>query len=81
MDHLKYWENPQITAINKLETKSTFYHFANRQNAKTVDRQKSTFFQSLNGIWKFKLFTSPTAVTQNFFKPSFKAHSPNETRE
>jgi beta-galactosidase len=72
MDHLKYWENPQITAINKLETKSTFYHFANRQNAKTVDRQKSTFFQSLNGIWKFKLFTSPTAVTQNFFKPSFK---------
>jgi len=71
MNPAPFWENPQLTAINKLETKATFYHFPNKAKAKTVKREQSPFFQSLNGTWKFKLYDSPFATSQNIFKTTY----------
>lgn len=76
---LSCWENPQITGINKLETKATFYPFNNPQNALQGIREKSPFFKSLNGFWKFKLFDSPQSVPDTVSKLKFNDNTWDKT--
>jgi hypothetical protein len=61
LSQVKDWENPEITGINKLppHTFSIPYH---SEEAALIDVwEKSEFFRSLNGLWKFHWPQIPTA--------------------
>jgi len=64
-----HWNNPQSYAINKLKPSTTFFSFADKEAAKTVDRELSIWFRSLNGDWKFKWHQNPSDVDPSDLLP------------
>jgi beta-galactosidase len=67
---LSHWNNPQSYAINKLKARATYYSFQDKQSAKTVDRDRSTWHRSLNGEWKFKWHQNPKDVNDGDVLPT-----------
>ncbi len=53
------WENPELFALNKLPPRATFDLFATAKQALGRSREKSPWFQSLDGEWQFRLERDP----------------------
>ena len=60
---LKTWIAPECVAVNRLPMRSTLYPFPTAQAARTLNREKTPWFQLLNGQWHFKAAPRPEAVT------------------
>ncbi|MDG2280125.1 MAG: glycoside hydrolase family 2 TIM barrel-domain containing protein [Flavicella sp.] len=69
------WENPQVNQINKLPATATFYSYEDANLAKSNVREKSSFFKSLNGDWKFSWVAKPADASDEFQKEDFDASS------
>ncbi|MDR1116092.1 MAG: beta-galactosidase, partial [Tannerella sp.] len=48
-----YWQDVQTVAVNKEKPRTEFMSFADRSTALNSTFEKSPFYQSLNGTWKF----------------------------
>ena len=59
---LKSWMAPECISINRLPMRSTLYPFPTAQSARTMDREKTPWFQLLNGQWEFKAAPRPEEV-------------------
>ncbi|MDR1524023.1 MAG: DUF4981 domain-containing protein [Tannerella sp.] len=62
-----YWQDVQVVAVNKEKPRTEFMSFADRHTALRSVFEKSPFYESLNGTWKF-FFTDayknlPTGIT------------------
>ena len=55
----RIWEDPALTAINRLPMRATLYPFPDAGGAKTLDRGRSPWFRLLNGDWKFRIHQKP----------------------
>ena len=62
------WENPQSVNIHCLKAHSPLASFRSLVDAQENQRSQRT---SLNGQWKFHLFSAPEAVNGEFIKPEF----------
>src|SRR3984893_5807147 len=60
---LKSWMAPECVSINRVAMRATIYPFPSAQSARSVDREKTPWFQLLNGQWKFKAADMPENVT------------------
>ena len=56
------WESPELCSLNRLPIRATLYPFQNTQTALKGDPSKSSYVQSLNGKWKFKLYKNPNSI-------------------
>ncbi len=65
----KYWESPECTGIGRLPGRSTFYSYADEQQALERRREDSPWFKSLNGLWKFAYYERPEKVNPDFASP------------
>ena len=63
------WENPQMIDINRLPGHSLLIPFDSETEAQTRDPSRSSWRQSLNGTWDFKLVKRPEAADRDFMKP------------
>lgn len=61
------WENHQVFERNKEAGRSNFILYENQNLAKANDPEKSEFYKSLNGVWKFDIVKNPTQRPLNFF--------------
>src|SRR6266403_642538 len=59
---LKSWMAPECVSINRLPMRATLYPFPSPQTARSVDREKTPWFQLLNGQWRFKAVERPESV-------------------
>lgn len=64
------WENTSVTAINKEAWHATLMPFASIEKAST-DKTQSSYFQNLNGRWKFHWSPTPEQRPTDFQKPGF----------
>lgn len=64
------WQNPSIIGINKLAIHSSFVPFQDETTALTFNKNNSTYFQSLNGKWQFRLYDNPLQVPEDFYEPN-----------
>lgn len=64
------WEQPELTHLNRLPARATLIPFKTAAQARTCSREKSPWFRSLNGEWKFKLVENPEATPTTFLKPT-----------
>ncbi|MFN4145980.1 MAG: glycoside hydrolase family 2 TIM barrel-domain containing protein, partial [Runella sp.] len=62
------WENPAVFSRNTERPHTTLTPYQSEAAALQFDRSKSTFVQSLNGIWKFKWVQHPSKVPGDFFQ-------------
>jgi beta-galactosidase len=60
---LKSWMAPECVSIDRLPMRATIYPFPSAQTARSVDREKTPWFQLLNGKWQFKAVKRPENVT------------------
>ena len=72
------WENPEIIGRNLETPRSTFVPYASTAQALEGDPQKSPFFQSLDGIWRFRWAANPTECPDGFFSPDFEINGWDE---
>lgn len=70
----KYWENPGVLHINCLKPRSYFIPYESEDRARKGFRDSSAYFQSLNGLWKFKYHASVNDVKDGFYQQDFEAH-------
>jgi len=72
------WENELIFAVNKEEGHCTYFPFpsvtslkADKYFEKPWETPTSTYYQSLNGSWKFNWVKKPSDRPVNFFKTDY----------
>ncbi len=58
------WENPEVTSLNKLPPRATFTTFPDAAAARTRDPSASSWRQSLDGSWGFRLAPSPSVAAR-----------------
>jgi beta-galactosidase len=60
----KSWEMPQLPGLNKLPPRATLIPYPSAADARSLARENSAWFQTLNGRWDFKIFPRPEAATE-----------------
>ena len=65
------YETPEITEINRIPMHGAEIPFAYADNSNVGNYCNSPFFKSLDGDWKFELFSSPADVPSKILSPSF----------
>src|SRR5690554_6891216 len=61
------WENPEIFAVNTEKTRATAIPYADEQTAIADEYERSPYYQSLNGTWKFHWVPKVDEVPVGFF--------------
>lgn len=61
-------QTPEIVSVNRMPMRSSAFAYENRSLAEKREKEKSAFFQSLNGTWKFNWVKDPGKRPQDFFK-------------
>jgi beta-galactosidase len=65
------WENTDIVSINKNAPHATMIPYPDERTALENAKDKSPFYQSLNGYWKFNFVDRPADSPADFFKPGY----------
>ncbi|WP_354624291.1 hypothetical protein [Psychromonas sp. MME2] len=58
------WENQHITYFNVIEAHAPLYSYHSLKSA--IHNESSEFMSSLNGQWRFNLFSQPEVVPAEF---------------
>ena len=69
------YQTPTVNGINRLNARSTMYSYADVDAALTNDREKSSFYKSLNGDWKFAFAPRPSRAIAGFQEADFDSSS------
>ncbi|MDR1526389.1 MAG: DUF4981 domain-containing protein [Dysgonamonadaceae bacterium] len=65
---LKEWQDVSITNVNRLPMRASAFAFENQQLAEKGTKEQSAYFQSLNGLWKFKWVENPSLRPVDFYQ-------------
>ena len=68
-------QSPEIVSLGRMPMRASGFGFENRELAKTGEREKSNYFLSLNGTWKFNWVQDPQKRPLDFFELSFNDQS------
>ncbi|WP_101446606.1 glycoside hydrolase family 2 TIM barrel-domain containing protein [Pontibacter ramchanderi] len=62
---------PQVVELNRMPMRAVSFAFENRALAEQKEKEKSQFFLSLNGTWKFNWVQDPRKRPTEFYKTDF----------
>lgn len=65
------WQCPDSLALNKQQPHAWFYAFADRDEARQVLPEKSSYFASLDGKWRFNWAPTPEERPADFYKTDY----------
>lgn len=65
------WQDHTVFRINKEEPHATFFSYDNVAQAVGDEKEKSSWYQSLNGLWKFNFAKRPADRPEGFYKETF----------
>ena len=65
------WEDPEVFAVNKETYRTTSFPYPDQTLALEDDKEKSPYFLSLDGDWKFFWAKKPDEAPEYFYKESF----------
>ncbi|WP_347551383.1 glycoside hydrolase family 2 TIM barrel-domain containing protein [Pseudalkalibacillus hwajinpoensis] len=66
------WENVQLLHRNRKTERAHFIPFAEKRSALTFERNNSSSFKLLNGLWKFHYADSPRLAPEEFYMEDFE---------
>ncbi len=61
----RLWEMPECSGLNRVAPRATLVPYKTEKQALNFKRERSPWFQSLDGIWNFRLFADPSAAVQD----------------
>ncbi len=65
------WQQPELLGYNKLQPHAWFTSFASVDEAKGVLPEKSSYWMSIDGKWKFHFAKNPNARPKDFFQEGY----------
>ena len=65
------WEDPTVFQINQEKPRAHFFPYESEALAIENNPDRSQYFQSLNGEWKFNFSPNPNDREKNFYKANF----------
>lgn len=65
------WQNPEVLSLNKELPRAYRFSYAWKGQALRVLPEHSTFYQSLDGIWKFNWVPTPKERPKDFYRPEY----------
>ena len=68
------WENEKIFCRHKEPGHATLMPYDDTNEALVGDRTKSKYYQSLNGMWKFKWFPKPGDANIEFYSENYNTN-------
>jgi len=71
----KEWESVEELALNKEYPRAYFFSFDNEAQATQVRPEKSPYWLSLNGQWRFHWCKTPDERPKDFYKTNYDASS------
>lgn len=70
-DNIPNWENPEVFAVNKEETRTTSIPYPTEDLAVSDDYSSSPYYQLLDGQWKFHWVAKVADIPMNFYKENY----------
>jgi beta-galactosidase len=64
-------QTPEIVSVNRMPMRATAFAFESRELAQQREKEKSKYFLSLNGSWKFNWVQDPRKRPEDFYKTNF----------
>ncbi|QEC58409.1 DUF4981 domain-containing protein [Flavisolibacter ginsenosidimutans] len=64
-------QTPEIVSVNRMPMRASAFAFENTRLAEDREKEKSAYFLSLNGTWKFNWVQDPRQRPQDFYKKDF----------
>ncbi len=71
---VKDWENPKMFGQNKEPAHATLIPYQDHKQALRNDPERSPYYRSLNGAWKFHWVDKPALRPKDFFNPKTKVN-------
>ena len=65
---IEFWEDPEVFADNKMEPHAYFIPYSTDEDVILDEHNRSPFYTSLNGEWRFNLSDKPDDRPYYFFK-------------
>ena len=65
------WEASEKLSLNKEQPRAYFFSFADVESARRVQPEASSYWQSLNGTWKFHWAPNPDERPKAFYETQF----------
>ena len=65
------WQSPESVAVNKLQPHAWFFSFRNIDEARKVLPENSSYWKSLDGMWKFHWAPNPDERPKDFFRTDY----------
>lgn len=65
------WQSPDSVAVNKLQPHAWFFSFRNIDEARKVLPENSSYWKSLDGMWKFHWAPNPDERPKDFFRTNY----------
>ena len=65
------WQSPDSVAVNKLQPHAWFFSFRNIDEARKVLPDNSSYWKSLDGMWKFHWAPNPDERPKDFFRTDY----------
>ena len=65
------WQSPDSVAVNKLQPHAWFFSFRNIEEARKVLPENSSYWKSLDGVWKFHWAPNPDERPKDFFRTDY----------
>ena len=69
------WQSPMQLGYNKLPAHANFFSFGSTEQARKILPENSTFYQSLDGPWRFHFSKNPDERPKNFYEQGFNDQS------
>ncbi|QCT03660.1 glycoside hydrolase [Paenibacillus algicola] len=69
----KYWEKPGIVEVNRELPRAYYIPYSSREEAASLKRGRSPYYQTLNGEWKFQYHHSVEQVEERFYEAEYPA--------
>ena len=65
------WQSPERLSLNKEQPRAWMFSFATEEEAKKVLPYGTTYFQTLDGTWKFRWVPEPSQRDSSFWQRDF----------
>ena len=65
------WQSPDSVAVNKQQPHAWFFSFRNIDEARKVLPENSSYWKSLDGMWKFHWAPNPDERPKDFFRTGY----------
>lgn len=65
------WQSPDSVAVNKQQPHAWFFSFRNIEEARKVLPENSSYWKSLDGLWKFHWAPNPDERPKDFYRTDY----------